>query len=285
MLEQIATSVVTLVREVNELGSVYERSHNKRPFLATIEVFMASAATNTVSKPTSQARLSVVDAPLKVHTKLTSTPTQAMSAPLTDAAQAARDLDLQLVERAQRGDKKAFEILVVKYQLKLERLLMRMVRDQDEIADIVQESFIKAYRALGSFRGESAFYTWLYRIAVNTAKNYMTASGRRMPTSTGVDAEEAENTDDSGMLQDMLTPESALISKQIAQTVTQAIEELPEEFRLAITLRELDGLSYEEISEIMGCPIGTVRSRLFRARETIAAKLRPQLGTKENQRW
>jgi RNA polymerase sigma-70 factor, ECF subfamily len=202
-----------------------------------------------------------------------------------DAAQTNRDIDLQWVEKAQRGDKKAFEVLVVKYQLKIERLLMRIVRDHDEVADIAQESFIKAYRALGSFRGDSAFYTWLYRIAVNTAKNHLSAQGRRMPTSTAIDAQEAEEYEGAELLHDLNTPESALISKQIAQTVTQAIDELPEEFRTAITLRELDGLSYEEISDIMGCPIGTVRSRIFRARETIAAKLRPQLGTAENKRW
>jgi len=196
-----------------------------------------------------------------------------------------REVDQQLVERAQRGDKAAFELLVVKYQRKLERLLSRVIRDPAEIEDVAQEAFIKAYRALPNFRGDSAFYTWLYRIGINTAKNYLIALGRRAPTSTEFDSEEAEGFEDASGLRDINTPESELASKQIAQTVNDAIAALPEELRTAITLRELDGLSYEEIAQIMNCPIGTVRSRIFRAREAVAEKLRPQLGTSKNKRW
>jgi RNA polymerase sigma-70 factor (ECF subfamily) len=196
-----------------------------------------------------------------------------------------REIDQQLVEKAQRGDKRAFELLVVKYQRKLERLLSRVIRDPAEIEDVAQEAFIKAYRALPNFRGDSAFYTWLYRIGINTAKNYLIALGRRAPTSTEFDSEEAEGFEDATGLRDINTPESELASKQIAQTVNDAIAALPEELRTAITLRELDGLSYEEIAQIMNCPIGTVRSRIFRAREAVAEKLRPQLGTSRDKRW
>jgi len=196
-----------------------------------------------------------------------------------------REIDQQLVEKAQRGDKKAFEMLVVKYQRKLERLLSRIIRDPAEIEDVAQEAFIKAYRALPNFRGDSAFYTWLYRIGINTAKNYLIALGRRAPTSTEFDSEEAEGFDDAAGLRDINTPESELATKQIAQTVNDAIAALPEELRTAITLRELDGLSYEEIAQIMSCPIGTVRSRIFRAREAVAERLRPQLGTSKDKRW
>jgi len=196
-----------------------------------------------------------------------------------------REVDQQLVERAQRGDKRAFEMLVAKYQRKLGRLLSRLVRDPAEVEDVTQEAFIKAYRALPSFRGESAFYTWLYRIGINTAKNYLVAMGRRAPTSTGFDHEEAENFEDAEQLRDNATPENELIGKQIAATVNRAMEQLPEDLRTAITLREIEGLSYEEIAAAMDCPIGTVRSRIFRAREAIAAELRPLLGTDENRRW
>ena len=160
-----------------------------------------------------------------------------------------------------------------------------MVRDHGEVEDITQEAFIKAYRALANFRGDSAFYTWLYRIAVNTAKNYLVTQGRRAPTSTEFDADEAENFEEADGLRDLNTPESLLMSKQIAQTVNTAIDGLPEELRTAITLREIDGLSYEEIAEIMDCPIGTVRSRIFRAREAVATQLRPQLDTAKDRRW
>jgi len=196
-----------------------------------------------------------------------------------------REIDQQLVERAQRGDKKAFELLVVKYQRKLARLLSRFIRDAGEIEDVTQEAFIKAYRALPSFRGDSAFYTWLYRIGINTAKNYLVAMGRRAPTSTEFDSEDAETFEDGDQLRDVNTPEAELLSKEIAQTVNDTMQQLPEELRTAITLREIEGLSYEDIAAFMNCPIGTVRSRIFRAREAIAEKLRPLLGTTKDKRW
>jgi len=196
-----------------------------------------------------------------------------------------REIDQQLVERAQRGDKSAFELLVAKYQRKLARLLSRFIRDPAEVEDVAQEAFIKAYRALPSFRGESAFYTWLYRIGINTAKNYLVAMGRRAPTTTEFDSEDAENFEDGDQLRDVNTPENQLMSKQIAQTVNDTMEALPEELRTAIVLREIDGLSYEEIATVMNCPIGTVRSRIFRARETIAERLRPLLETSKDKRW
>lgn len=196
-----------------------------------------------------------------------------------------REIDQLLVERVQRGDKKAFELLVSKYQRKLMRLVSRLVYDHAEAEDVVQEAFIKAYRALPNFRGESAFYTWLYRIGVNTAKNHLVTQGRRAPTSTDADVDEAESFADADGLRDINTPESLLASKQIAETVNSAMSTLPEELRNAITLREIEGLSYDEIAEVMLCPIGTVRSRIFRAREAIAEKLRPLLGTTLEQRW
>jgi RNA polymerase sigma factor RpoE len=196
-----------------------------------------------------------------------------------------REIDQLLVERAQKGDQRAFEQLVAKYQRKLGRLLSRFIRDQAEVEDVAQEAFIKAYRALPSFRGDSAFYTWLYRIGINTAKNYLVAQGRRAPTSTGFDSEEAETFDDADQLRDINTPESVLHSKQIGETVNAAMEALPDELRTAIVLRELEGLSYEEIAKVMDCPIGTVRSRIFRAREAVAAKLRPLLDISPDRRW
>jgi RNA polymerase sigma-70 factor, ECF subfamily len=189
------------------------------------------------------------------------------------------------VARAQRGDKRAFELLVEKYQRKLGRLLARFIRDPAEVEDVTQEAFIKAYRALPAFRGDSAFYTWLYRIGINTAKNYLMALGRRAPTSTEVEAEDAEGFEDGEQLRDINTPESVLLSKEIAQTVNATIDELPEELRTAIQLREIEGMSYEDIARIMDCPIGTVRSRIFRAREAIAERLRPLLDTHKDQRW
>lgn len=196
-----------------------------------------------------------------------------------------REIDQQLVERAQRGEKQAFDLLVAKYQRKLGRLLSRFIRDPAEVEDVAQEAFIKAYRALPSFRGDSAFYTWLYRIGINTAKNYLVAMGRRAPTVTEFDADEAEGFEDGEHLRDINTPESLLMSKEIAGTVNQAMEELPEDLRTAITLREIEGLSYEEIAGVMNCPIGTVRSRIFRAREAIAERLRPLLDTRKDRRW
>lgn len=196
-----------------------------------------------------------------------------------------REIDQQLVERAQRGDKHAFGLLVSKYQRKLGRLLSRFIRDPTEVEDVTQEAFIKAYRALPTFRGDSAFYTWLYRIGINTAKNYLVALGRRAPTTTSIDNEDAESIDDGDQLRDLNTPENQLMSRQVAETVNQSLEQLPEELRTAITLREIEGLSYEDIANIMNCPIGTVRSRIFRAREAIAEKLRPLIGTNKDRRW
>ncbi|MGQ0511570.1 MAG: RNA polymerase sigma factor RpoE [Betaproteobacteria bacterium] len=200
-------------------------------------------------------------------------------------AQSDRDIDHELVVRAQKGDKRAFELLVVKYQRKLARLLSRLVRDPAEVEDVAQEAFIKAYRALPGFRGDSAFYTWLYRIGVNTAKNYLMAMGRRAPTSTEVEAEEAEGYEEGEQLRDINTPESLALSREIGATVNAAIDGLPEELRTAIQLRELEGMSYEDIARIMDCPIGTVRSRIFRAREAISDKLKPLLDTAKDKRW
>ncbi len=196
-----------------------------------------------------------------------------------------REVDQQLVERAQRGDKRAFELLVEKYQRKLARLVSRLVRDPGEVEDVTQEAFVKAYRALPSFRGDSAFYTWLYRIGINTAKNYLVAMGRRAPTSTRVEAVEAEGHEGAELLRDINTPESLLLTKEIGNTVNAAIEVLPEELRSAIQLRELEGMSYEEIAKLMDCPIGTVRSRIFRAREAIAERLKPLLDSTKDKRW
>lgn len=198
------------------------------------------------------------------------------------------DADALLVERAKRGEVGAFEMLVVKYQRRIERLIGRMVRDVDLVPDIAQETFIRAWRALPQFRGESAFYTWLYRIAVNTAKKALVDKKRDpvmlesalVSTDEGEEPSRAENE-----LSDGETPEAVLASKEIAATVNAAIDALSEELRQAIVLREIEGLSYEEIADVMNCPIGTVRSRIFRAREAIATRLRPLLGTKEGERW
>jgi RNA polymerase sigma-70 factor (ECF subfamily) len=196
-----------------------------------------------------------------------------------------RESDQLLVERVRDGDKQAFDLLVAKYQRRLMRLLSRIVHDPAEAEDVVQETFIKAYRALRHFRGDSAFYTWLYRIGINTAKNHLATQGRRMPTFTDADSEQAEAFGDGDHLRDINTPESMLASKQIAQTVNAAMDALPVDLRTAIALREIEGLSYEEISDIMACPIGTVRSRIFRAREVIAEKLRPLLDMPVDKRW
>lgn len=196
-----------------------------------------------------------------------------------------RDIDQQLVERVQRGDKQAFGLLVEKYQRKLGRLLSRFIRDQAEVEDVVQEAFIKAYRALPNFRGESAFYTWLYRIGINTAKNYLVAMGRRPQTTNEIEVEDAENFEDGDELRTMDTPETELMTKEIAKTVQLAIESLPEDLKTAIVLREIEGLSYEEIATVMDCPIGTVRSRIFRARDSISERLRPLLDTPLDKRW
>ncbi|HJV07910.1 RNA polymerase sigma factor RpoE [Paludibacterium denitrificans] len=196
-----------------------------------------------------------------------------------------REIDQQLVERAQRGEKRAFDLLVAKYQRRLARLLSRFIRDGSDIEDVTQEAFVKAYRALPSFRGESAFYTWLYRIGINTAKNFLSANGRRPVVNSEIEDEDGETFDLASQVPDLNTPETELMNKQILATVNTAVEALPEELRTAISLREMDGLSYDEIAKVMNCPIGTVRSRIFRAREAIAAELRPLLDTAENKRW
>lgn len=196
-----------------------------------------------------------------------------------------RDVDQQLVERVQRGDKQAFDLLVSKYQRKLGRLVSRFIRDPAEAEDVTQDAFIKAYRALPSFRGESAFYTWLYRIGINTAKNHLLASKRRAPTSTPFDTEEAETFEEAGLLHEVSTPENELMSKQVVDVVQASLQQLPEDLRSALTLREIEGLSYEEIASVMNCPVGTVRSRIFRAREAVAENLRPLLETSKGKRW
>ncbi|MCU7915290.1 MAG: RNA polymerase sigma factor RpoE [Candidatus Thiodiazotropha sp. (ex Gloverina cf. vestifex)] len=187
-----------------------------------------------------------------------------------------RAIDQELVVRVQQGDKKAFDLLVLKYQQKITNLISRYIRDPHEVLDVTQEVFIKAYRALPKFRGDSAFYTWLYRIAINTAKNYLVAQGRRPPTDD-VEAETAEQMDIGVRLKETDTPENLVLTDEISMTVQKAIDELPEDLRTAIILRELEGMSYEEIANAMSCPVGTVRSRIFRAREAIDKKLSPLL--------
>jgi RNA polymerase sigma-70 factor (ECF subfamily) len=184
--------------------------------------------------------------------------------------------DQQLVERVQRGDKRAFDLLVLKYQHKILGLVVRFVRDPHEAQDVAQEAFIKAYRALANFRGDSAFYTWLYRIAINTAKNYLVSRGRR-PPETDVSAEDAELYDGDHGLKDIESPERLLLRDEIEATVHRVIAQLPEDLRTALTLREFDGLSYEDIAAVMRCPVGTVRSRIFRAREAVDKALQPLL--------
>ncbi len=198
------------------------------------------------------------------------------------------DPDGPLIERFKRGDMRAFEMLVVKYQRRVERLIARMVRDSDAVQDIAQETFVRAYRALPQFRGDSAFYTWLYRIAVNSAKRALMEMKRDPLVSEHISTSDGDDDETSwahNELTDGETPESVLASKEIAATVNAAIEALPEDQRQAITLREIEGLSYEDIAEVMNCPIGTVRSRIFRAREAIALRLRPHIDAKDGKRW
>ena len=187
-----------------------------------------------------------------------------------------RDADQLLVTRVQKGDKSAFDLLARKYQHRVAKLIARYVRDRHEVEDVTQEAFIKAYRAIGGFRGESAFYTWLYRIAVNTAKNYLETQGRR-PPNTDVEIEGAELSDNGASLRDQATPERQMLTDEIGKTVRRVIEGLPEDLRAAIMFREIEGLSYEEIAQVMECPVGTVRSRIFRAREALDLELRPLL--------
>lgn len=189
---------------------------------------------------------------------------------------AADETDQRLVERVQRGDKAAFDVLVLRYQHKIVKLVNRYVHDHAEALDVTQEAFIKAYRALPRFRGDSAFYTWLYRISINTAKNHLVSASRR-PVDGMVDLQDPDQYEANARLRDMDTPEALLLSDEIKQTVERTLRELPDELRTAITLRELEGLSYEEIAQAMDCPVGTVRSRIFRAREAIDARLKPLL--------
>jgi len=199
------------------------------------------------------------------------------------------DVDAPLIERVKAGDVKAFEMLVVKYRRRVERLIGRMVRDVDLVPDIAQETFIRAYRAIPQFRGDSAFYTWLYRIAVNTAKKQLMELKRDPLVTESARASRDDDDDNTSRVENELTdgetPEAVLASKQIASAVNFAIEALSDDLRQAITLREIEGLSYEEIAELMNCPIGTVRSRIFRAREAIATRLRPLLDTRDGERW
>ena len=199
------------------------------------------------------------------------------------------DTDLMLVERTVAGDQKAFELLVLKYQRRIERLIGRMVRDADLVEDIAQETFIRAYRALAQFRGEAQFYTWLYRIAVNTAKKALVDLKRDPTVSESALRGGGDDEDETSAVENELTsaesPETVLAAKEIAAAVNSAMEALPEELRQAVTLREIEGLSYEEIAEVMNCPIGTVRSRIFRAREAISAKVKPMLENQSGKRW
>ncbi len=189
-----------------------------------------------------------------------------------------RSIDQDLVARVQAGEKSAFDLLVRKYQHKIAKLISRYIYDHAEVEDVTQETFIKAYRAISGFRGESAFYTWLYRIAINTAKNYLVSQGRRLPNSD-LNSDEAEANEESGNLREIATPEHSALTKEIAETVMLTMRALPEDLRTAITLREIEGLSYDEIAAVMDCPIGTVRSRIFRAREAIDKELKPLLET------
>ena len=196
-----------------------------------------------------------------------------------------REKDQNLVQRVQRGDKVAFEMLFTKYQRRVSRLVARFVRSEAEVEDIVQESFIKAYRALASFRGDSAFYTWLYRIAVNTAKNHLVSASKRPISLSQFEKNDDDDFQEDIFMSDAATPESELITKQIAETVNKSMNELPADLREAIMLREIEGMSYEDIADAMGCPIGTVRSRIFRAREAISEKIKPMLDVGEGKRW
>jgi RNA polymerase sigma-70 factor (ECF subfamily) len=196
-----------------------------------------------------------------------------------------KEKDNSLVERVQRGDKVAFEMLFTKYQRRVSRLVARFVRSEAEVEDVVQESFIKAYRALAKFRGDSAFYTWLYRIAVNTAKNHLVAASKRPISLSQFEKNDDDDFEEDRFISDSATPEAELITKQIGEAVNKTMDELPADLREAIMLREIEGMSYEDIADAMGCPIGTVRSRIFRAREAISQKIKPMLDVGEGKRW
>ncbi len=194
----------------------------------------------------------------------------------SESTKSEREIDQELVVRVQQGDKKAFDLLVLKYQLRLSKLVSRFLRNQSDVPDVVQEAFIKAYRALPNFRGDSAFYTWIYRIAINTAKNHLVAQSRKSPANS-IDVQEAEDYGASEWLKEYASPEREALAAELEATIHQAMGELPSDLREAITLREIEGLSYEDIAAVMDCPIGTVRSRIFRAREAIDSKLEPIL--------
>ena len=193
-----------------------------------------------------------------------------------------RDIDQELVVRVQRGDKKAFDLLVLKYQLRVSKLVSRFLRNQSDVPDVVQDAFIKAYRALPNFRGDSAFYTWLYRIAINTAKNHLVAQSRKNPANS-IDAQDAEDYGASEWLKEFASPEREALASELETIIHKAMGDLPPDLREAITLREIEGLSYEEIAAVMDCPVGTVRSRIFRAREAIDSKLKPMLDDESHQ--
>ena len=193
-----------------------------------------------------------------------------------------REIDQALVVRVQQGDKKAFDLLVLKYQLRLSKLVSRFLRNQSDVPDVVQEAFIKAYRALPNFRGESAFYTWLYRIAINTAKNHLVAQSRKNPANS-IDVQDAEDYGASEWLKEFASPEREALASELEATIHQAMGDLPSDLREAVTLREIEGLSYEDIAAVMDCPIGTVRSRIFRAREAIDSRLKPILDDDSHQ--
>jgi len=193
-----------------------------------------------------------------------------------------RDIDQELVVRVQQGDKKAFDLLVLKYQLRVSKLVSRFLRNQSDVPDVVQDAFIKAYRALPNFRGESAFYTWLYRIAINTAKNHLVAQSRKNPANS-IDAQDAEDYGASEWLKEFASPEREALASELETIIHKAMGDLPPDLREAITLREIEGLSYEEIAAVMDCPVGTVRSRIFRAREAIDNKLQPMLDDESHQ--
>lgn len=195
---------------------------------------------------------------------------------MSERAMSERAIDHELVVRVQQGDKKAFDLLVLKYQLRVSKLVSRFLRNQSDVPDVVQDAFIKAYRALPNFRGDSAFYTWLYRIAINTAKNHLVAQSRKSPANS-IDAQEAEDYGASEWLKEYASPEREALASELEATIHQAMGALPSDLREAITLREIEGLSYEEIAAVMACPIGTVRSRIFRAREAIDRELEPLL--------
>ena len=230
------------------------------------------------------SRGKIVDIPLDAHLDLLVNANKTQQSGKLQVM-SEREKDNSLVLRVQRGDKVAFEMLFTKYQRRVSRLVTRFVRSESEVEDVVQESFIKAYRALAKFRGDSAFYTWLYRIAINTAKNHLVAASKRPISLSQFEKNDDDELDEDQFISDSATPEAELITKQIGETVNKTMDELPADLREAIMLREIEGMSYEDIAGVMGCPIGTVRSRIFRAREAISRKIKPMLDVGEGKRW